>query len=222
MDCYLERGNRGYARFAQERLAIDILAAAKDTIGASCPFDTLPAAGATVDLEFPGSALTACYHMQVVVAPTAPEDGMILQRAASATYAQRRRTWRVPLENRIAFRRLGESSASEAIVMNLSCEGMLMSTSLALAVSSVIEIMLALPGQPAHVVQGRVVRIDPSEPACFGVLFLDLGPEPKRSLTYFMWDRLRTLYPREIKALWPGSRRKVRWPANQPEEPAKE
>lgn len=210
MDWQFFPGSKGYARFAQERLPVDILATAKDTVGASCPFDTLPAAGATVDLEFTGRDYLACFHMQVVVEPTAREDGMILQRAASATYAQRRRTWRVSLDNRIVFQKRGEAHRVEAVVLNLSCEGLFLSTTTALAINDALDLLLTLPGNPGYRVLGRVVRVDPVIPGCFGVLFVELSSEAKRALTYFMWDRLRTLYPGEIKALWPGSRRRVR------------
>ena len=210
MIVYLEKGRQGFVRFSRTRLPVEVLAAAKDTAGVSCPFEPLPSAGVIVDLEFPDTRYTACFHMQVVVAPNEREDGIILQRAASASYAQRRRTWRVPLADAISFRKQGDVQQAEGVVINLSCEGLLMATRTTLRVNDVLDIFVTLPGLPGFKMVGKVVRSEIAASGRVGVLFIELSREAKRSLTYFMWDRLRTMYPKEISALWPGSRRRVR------------
>jgi hypothetical protein len=210
MITYLEKGRQGFVRFAQARLPVEVLAAAKDTAGVTCPFEPLPSAGVIVDLEFKDTRYIACFHMQVVVAPNEKEDGIILQRAASASYAQRRRTWRVPLSDNISFRKQGDSSPAEGVVINLSCDGLLMATRTSLRVNDVLDIFVTLPGLPKFKMVGKVVRSEIASSGRVGVLFVELSREARRSLTYFMWEQLRKMYPKEISALWPGSRRRIR------------
>lgn len=210
MSLNLQPGNTGTVHLLHEQCPVELVAVAKDTVGVTCPFEHLPVAGAMADLIFADDQCKAFYHMQVVVAPNERADGMILQRAASATYAQRRRTWRVPLQDTIAFKRHGETRPGEAIVINISCEGLLIVTKTPLEIHDTIDLFLALPEQSAQKVTGRVVRCESTYPGRYGVLFMQLPPEAKRSLTYFMWQQLRALYPREIAALWPGSGRRKR------------
>ncbi len=207
MRLHLQPGNTGYVQLVYERRPVELIAVANDTVGVTCPFEQLPLAGSLADLVFTEDRCVAYYHMQVVVAPNEPEDGIILQRAASATYAQRRKTWRVPLTDTIAFQRYGDTRPGEAIVVNVSCDGLLLVTRMPLEVNDMLDLFLVLPDQPARKITGRVVRCETTYPGRFGILFVQLSAESKRALTLFMWQQLRKLYPREIASLWPGSGR---------------
>lgn len=210
MSAYLEKEKRGYLRLGEKHLPVEILACAKDTIGVSFPHPQPIENGMKLDLEFCESDRLVVYHMQVVVAPIDPGDGVILQRIKGAMYAEKRRTWRVTLDEAVGLRRRGDPRPSNARVLNLSCEGAYLETACALRVGDVVDLLLSLPELPTHQVGGKVVRVEPREPDSngtgrYGVYFVELFPEARRTLTYFMWKRLRELYPREIAALWPGS-----------------
>jgi len=190
---------------------VEVVAFARDTIGVTYPGPPFPEEGTAAVLEFEDGEALVSYNAQVVVAPREPGDGVILQRAASATYAQRRRTWRVPLDTAMAIRKAGAPTPGEAQILNLSTEGVLIETVMAFTLEERIELLLALPDLPAHTLHGRVLRVETAAagPAArYGVGFVAVPPAAKRVLTYFMWKRLRELYPREIAALWPGNWRR--------------
>jgi len=210
VSAYLEIEKRGYLRLGEKRLPVEVLAYAKDTVGVSFPHAQFLENGMKLDLEFQESDRLVVYHMQVVVAPIDPGDGVILQRVKGAMYAEKRCTWRVTLDEAIGLHRRGDPRPSNARVLNLSCEGAYLETPCALRVGDVVDLLLSLPELPSHEVSGKVVRVEPRGPDSngagrYGVYFVELFPEARRTLTYFMWKRLRELYPREIAALWPGS-----------------
>ncbi len=191
------------------RYTAEVVASGHDTAGVICrESEFLADAGDEADLEFLDAQYRVVYHMQVVVAPSKPGDGMILQRAASAAYARRRRTWRVSLESPVAICRDGAVQSHEGRVINLSTEGALVAASAPIAVGEMITLYLALPGEPEHAIATRVVRREEGEPPRFGVRFAAVSPEARQSLTRFMWARLRVLYPGDIAAMWPGNRKR--------------
>ncbi len=191
------------------RYTAEVVASGHDTVGVICRGSEFVAdAGDDADLEFLDARHRVVYHMQVVVAPSKPGEGMILQRAASAAYARRRRAWRVPLESPVVIHRDGASQSREGRVINLSTEGALVAVGAPVAVGEMLILYLSLPGEHEHAIAARVVRHEEGDPPCYGVRFATVSPEARQALTRFMWARLRALYPGDIAALWPGNRRR--------------
>lgn len=190
------------------RFMTELIAAGCDTLGVTCPGGVLPEAGVGMDLEFLEERCRIVYHMQVVVAPCRPGDGMILQRAASAAYARRRRAWRVPLESPVAVCPQGASYLLDGRVLNLGTEGALIAMDAPLRSGELLTVYIALPGETEHAIAARVMRRVETAPPQFGVWFATVSPEARQALTRFMWAQLRALYPGDIAALWPGGRKK--------------
>lgn len=191
------------------RYAAEVVASGHDTAGVICrESEFLADAGDDADLEFLDVQCRVVYHMQVVVAPSKPGDGMILQRAASAAYARRRRTWRVSLEAPVTISREGAGQSLECRVINLSTEGALLAAKAPIAIGEMITLYLALPGEAEHAIATRVLRREEGEPPCYGVRFAAVSPEARHALTRFMWARLRALYPGDIAAMWPGNKKR--------------
>ena len=210
MKQFLGSESHAYVRFNGSRRPVEILAIAQDTVGVTYPYEPFPEAGVTIDLEFDNTRLRACYHEQVVVAPVDKGDGMILRRAPSQTYMERRRTWRVPLAAKTTLRRPNDLVAHDAVVVDLSTEGLLVESNAPFQVGDFVELALPLNGRSLEGVVGRIVRVTstaPSNPHAhgFGIWFLGLAPQTRKVLTLYMWRRLRELCPGELRALFPGS-----------------
>jgi c-di-GMP-binding flagellar brake protein YcgR len=207
----LQQGQHGWLRAEGLRWPMEILMVSGDTIGIDIAAAPLMAPGMATDLEFATMDGLAFYHAQVVSPPDAEDNGMIVQRASSATYAQRRRSWRVALEMPVLSRLQDDAQVFEAKVMNVCAEGALIETCAKLELCDRIEMVLPFAQSTAHHVTAQVVRVQPgkSRPTpetCYGLVFVAVPPEIKRALTMFLWKRLRELYPKEIAALWPGTR----------------
>ncbi|HNR32118.1 MAG TPA: PilZ domain-containing protein [Candidatus Hydrogenedentes bacterium] len=211
MASYLEPGRRVTLCLAERRVPSRILAVAQDTVGVTMDTPPYPDEGAGVGLEFEGPDGAVSYYTRVIVCPRAPGDAMILMRAPNISGAERRRAWRVPLDLRAPVRRVAAGKAADMRVVNISTEGALLEPEAALELHEVLDIYLALPGQDPHLVRARVVREEASpkrrpRSLRFGVLFADLAPDARRTLTYFMWERLIKLYPKEMAKLFPGGK----------------
>lgn len=211
----LAKGRRGQLAWAGRHWPIEVLAVADDTVGVAFPSVEPLGLGALVNLEFQMNGWGALYFMHVVVPPQAPGDGMILRRAASVTYVERRRTWRVPIHAPLVFVKKDVGEPLEGQMIDLSAEGALIETTAPLEIADIIDLRVQTEGTPGALVSGRVVRIvydefDEAAPPRYGIWFTEMATEARSILTQFLWARIRVLYPREIAALFPGSGRRKR------------
>jgi hypothetical protein len=214
----LEKGRRVQLGWGGKHWPVEILAAAEDTVGVTFPSGEPLGVGALVDIECRAVHGAAIYYMHVVIPPQTPGDGVILRRAASVTYIERRRTWRVPINAPIVFSRRAAPDLLQGHMIDLSAEGTMIETDAPLVNSEVLDLPIQSGESSGAVMSGRVVRIEHARPvhsdtARYGVWFTEGDPEARGALTRFLWARIRELYPKEVAALFPGSsRRKKRKP----------
>ena len=214
MTTYLKKGNEAYLRLMGRRFLVEVLAVANDTISISFPGGNYPIEGLGVTLEFHEPNGVVSYHTQVIAGPRGEGEGMVLQRAVSVTRMQHRRAWRVPVNVKMSLRKRGQRLPRKVLVIDISAEGVLIETNAPLAFEDLTDLRLTLPKLPVHVVAARVVRLEPADPARkqgprFALLFVDVAPETRRLLTYYVWSQLRRRHPDEMMARFPGvSKRK--------------
>lgn len=211
---FLEKGRRVQLVWAGRHWSSEILAVADDTLSVAYLAEEPLGAGALIDLECRFVSGYALYHMHVVIPPCRPGDEMIVRRSGNITCHERRRTWRVPVNAPLSFRRHAGDLLMEGWLIDLSAEGALIETNEPLTTQDILDLPLPLETEYA-LVSGRVTRKIPPEngedrPARFGVWFTETTPVARGVLTRFLWSRIRVLYPRELAALFPNahSRRK--------------
>ncbi|GEM_PF-3583104 len=188
-----------------------VLGVAKDTIWVSLSTDIDMPDGTPVELEFHEPEGHLNYHTRVVIPPGHGREGMVLQRSAGSNQVRHRQSWRVPANFAGMVRPLDEERAHEARVIDLSAEGALIETPAELPIASRIAFTFALPEGPPHTVTAHVIHDDVREGGVafrFGLRFAELPAEVRRSLTTFLWGRIKDLYPEELRAAYAMTRRR--------------
>ena len=194
-----------------------ILGVAKDTIWVSFDDQDHPRQGTVVELEFHDGQGHIAYHTQVVIEPKQRGDGIVLQRASGDKFMKHRRSWRVPTDLVGSVRALNNGHVYQARLVDLSSEGALVETPAEFEVASFVDLTLAFPQRPPHTIKARVVHDSSGQTHGllyrFGVRFTEIPRDAQRSLTLFLWKRIRELYPAELNAIYASTRRR---PAHQP------
>lgn len=208
---FLEPGREVVLCFPGHRVPSRILAVAQDTIGVALDIEPYPDEGTGVGLEFESPQGVFSFYTRVIVRPHEPGGAMILMRAPNISGAERRRTWRIPMNVRTPVRRVAAGKAENMLLVNISTEGAMIETKTSLSLNELLDVVLALPDEEPHVVRARVVRAEAPTPQRggvlrFGLLFIEVAPAARRALTYFMWERLLQLYPKEMAKLFPGGK----------------
>lgn len=207
----LQPGNAAFLCYDGLRIPTQVLAIAQDTVGVAAPPPPFPTSGQGIELEFETPSGVATYYTRVVICPEKQGDAMILMRAANSRGPERRTDWRVPVNLLTQVRRLSPPGVMPCRIVNLSSNGLLLEIENDLALEDVLDLYLALPGEPEHVVRVRVIREEPQgfwpkRMHRFGLLFVGMAAPAKRSLTHFMWQQLLKMFPRDMARRFPGGR----------------
>jgi len=206
----LDVGTQCYVRAMGRRFLVTVLGLSEDTLWVSFPPSDYPIAGMGVDVEVHDDQGFSCYHTRVAIGPRGTTDGMVLQRSGGVHYLRHRRSWRVPIKLAVSMD-MEDGRSFRGTLLNLSAEGALIETTAALQVGDGLTVTVALPGVTVHRINARVIREEaPAGPARLlqvGLWFTDMPAEARRALTVYLWKRMRELYPAELHALYPMSRR---------------
>ena len=180
---------------------VDLVAVGEETIRVSFPGRDYPIEGMAVDLEFHDSNGFNSYRTHVVLGPDKAVGSIVLARPAEPIRNQHRDSCRVPTDLTVQVKDQIHLRRYDAPLVNLSAGGALLGTDAPFDFSTTVEIALSLPGEATHTVLGHVVHIAEPPPEAHGqggrlvgVRFVGLDPSVTRSLTRFIWQRLRELY----------------------------
>ncbi len=189
------------------RMAVEVLAIAGDTISVRCAGGNLPAKGMGGDLEFAGAHGIVCYHVHVISDPHDADGSLVLQRAASVTRKQRRKSWRVPMHLDTELLRENDQRPYNAMVLNLSAEGAMIETDAPLRMGEPVELCLSLQGGTLFWAVCKAVRTEGDSEGWkqrFGLLFVSMPEKGRSIMTHYLWKQLRKLYPKQVRAQFPG------------------
>lgn len=200
--CVLRAGDIAYD--------VEIVAVAEDTIGVRTDAVFTLEEGSGVDLELPDYEGTAYYHTRVVVVPSQPGDGIILQRCEAANYLKHRRSWRVPTDFRLQMAPASGIPNRDGTMLNVSSEGALVSAGPGFIVGDECRITVTLQGQQTCVLHGHIIHVgdEPSKDNRweYGVRFGQMPHRSRQALTWFLYDRIRKIYGNELRAMYPRRR----------------
>lgn len=186
---------------------VEILGLGKNTIWVSFPSNPTPKPGTGVELELHNTAGFVRYYTRVTQSNSTPGGGVMLERAETATYMKRRREWRVPTDIPAKLRVVDDPTTYPAQVVDLSSEGARIESDAVLAPGEVVGIVLKLPrGRLSHKFTAQIIYHDKKKRGksrAYGVRFLEVSRRTRRSITIFLWKRIRKEYPDELRSLYP-------------------
>ncbi len=212
----LRCGNTGFLCLMDSRFLVEILGVERNQIWTTFPGVCYPLAGMGGRFEFHNATGFIAYNVQVLRYADRPESGIILERSESADQRTHRTSWRVPTDFNVVFRTHHSQERYSAVMEDLSAEGALIRAHPVLPVRTPIEMTFALDRvHGPQIIEGRVCyaheETELQAPAAlrYGVRFTNMTPPTRRLLTLFLYHHVRKLYPKDVAAMYPRTRRKV-------------
>jgi len=185
-----------------QHFMVDIVDVSEEGIRVTFPGHDYPVEGMVVDLEFHDTEGFNHYRTRVTKGPAGKEHGILLRPTKAAGRTQHRDSCRVPTDLTVQVRDQVHVRRYDAALRNLSAGGALLQTRAPFEFDTTLEMTLSLPGEPTHTILAQVLHTNvvpdsASEETLFGVRFVSVDPAVHRSLTRYIWKRLRELYSGE-------------------------
>ncbi|MBI2433039.1 MAG: PilZ domain-containing protein [Candidatus Hydrogenedentes bacterium] len=202
---HFDIGNRALLVFMGQRFLVTILSSDAEKIRISFPVSDFPIEGMYVTLEFHDETGFASYETEVVEAARQPGDGLALKRPPAMTRTHHRTSWRIPADFSVEMKDHVHPRRTEAPVINLSAGGLLVRSAVAFDAGDNMDLYFRLPGdEQPHAAVGQVVYVNaaplPKDKAYqVGIKFVGADPVVSRSVSQYIWRRLRELHPHELQ-----------------------
>lgn len=179
---------------------VKILEVGKDTMRVSFPGKDYPVENVRVDLEFHDDTGFFYYSTEVVKGPSEIGDGVILRRPTKLQRNLHRESCRVTTDLTVQVKDQVHVRKYDAALIDISGGGALVESEAPFDFSTTVELTLSLPGEPTHVILGQVIHVpghvghERGPAQIFGIRFIDVDPEARRSISRYIWQRLQALY----------------------------
>ncbi len=208
-------GNTAFLNMMDERYLVEIRGAESNRIWVSFPGECYPLSGMGGRLEFHQPTGFCAYNVQVLSYAEGNKTGLILERSESADQRTHRTTWRVPTSISAAVNLEGSDHRFSAVLENISAEGALLRAHPVMTIRTTIRLAFALDQEHGNqLVEARVCYAQEADAMAnppiqqYGVRFTNMSPETKRLLTLFLYHHVRRLYPGDVAAMYPRTRRR--------------
>ncbi len=204
----LQVGRECYLRASGRALIVEVLGVSGATVWISCPSAGTLDEGTGVELEFHHGDGFVGYHARVAVVARHPANGIVLERCETASFRSERRDWRVPADFPVWLRRPGTKKKLKGRLLDLTENGASVATPASFDAGDVLELIFQLPEYAAHQVAAQIVYSDKTaskEINRFGLRFVEVNKRARNAITWYLYDRIRELYPEELRDLYPRS-----------------
>ena len=194
-------GNRCMLRVAGEHFLVKILDVQKTNIHVTFPGKEYPIEGLQVTLEFHDEHGFNSFPTHIVRGPEKAAGGLILARPVESRRTKYRDSCRVPTDLTVHVKDQVHVRRYDAALVNLGAGGALIVTPAQFDFSATVEMLLSLPGETRHTVIGHIVHTTGAAPRygtadkIYGIRFVGMGPEVAESISRYVWNRLREIYP---------------------------
>jgi len=201
VNAYFQTGNRGLMVLLGQRYLVAIQSVARDTVTVSFPVQDFPVDGMHVDIEFHDKDGCIRFETEVLKGPQGPGDGVVLRIPAEAQQVQHRTRWRISADFEARIKDHVHPRVHQVPVVNVSAGGMLIRTMVDLKVGDDLDVAFTLPdGSAIRTVAQTVHVAGPEEvmgsrASLVGLRFIGLGESEQRTLTNYVWQRIRALGP---------------------------
>lgn len=193
-------GNRGLLLMMGHRFLVTILSTSPETVRVSFPVQDFPMEGMYVNLEFHDELGYATYESEVIASPREPGDGLLLRRPPESLRTHHRTSWRVAADFRVEMKGHVHPRRYDAPVINVSAGGLLIRTDAPLNVGDNLDLSFDLTGDGRKSALGEVMHLNVPEASRGGIPLVGLrfvSPDPAltKSVTNYIWRRLRQMHP---------------------------
>lgn len=201
-DSHFVEGNRGLLVLMGHRFLITITGVEMGGVRVSFPVQDFPMEGMYVTLEFHDELGYSTYETEVLKSPEGPGDGLLLSLPPESNRTHHRSTWRVSADFNVEMKSHVHPRRVEAPVINISSGGMLVRTNMNLNMDDNVDLAFSLPGDSHKSALAKVVHIhlpehSQVEHTLIGLQFVSPEQVFTKSLTHYIWRRLRQLHPQE-------------------------
>ena len=193
-------GNRGLLLLMGHRYLVTVLSVSPENVRVSFPVQSFPMEGMYVNLEFHDDLGYATYESEVLSSPREPGDGLLLRRPPESLRTHHRTSWRVAADFRVEMKGHVHPRRYDAPVINISAGGMLVRSDAPVKMGDNMDLSFDLPGDGPKTTLGEVMHVNVPEDSRGGVPLLGLrfvSPSEalQKSVTMYIWRRLRQLHP---------------------------
>ncbi|MCF6285818.1 MAG: PilZ domain-containing protein [Candidatus Hydrogenedentes bacterium] len=208
-------GNTAYLSIMDERFMVQILGVEGNAIWVSFPGACYPLNGMGGRLEFHRPEGLSAYNVQVLRYADGQAKGIILERSESAEHRTHRTAWRVPTDMTVAVQLPDSDYRFSAVMENISADGALLRAHPVLPIRATVHMTFSLDREHGEqLAEGRVCYAQEASsmttpPAQhYGIRFTTMNADTRRLLTLFLYPHIRKIYPKDVAAMYPRTRRR--------------
>ena len=205
-----KNGQKLCLHLAGKRISTRVMRHTDDVVVTHPGPDAPLTSGMVIMVECPLHHGHALYWMQVLQPPNRLGRDATLRRNPNAGGNLNRRGWRIAADIPVSLRRSGAPHFITSHFTDLSMEGACIISAAAINSNDMVELEFTLPGSPLCQVTGRICRIEPmngsspdTESALYkaGVVFNTMSNNSRRSITCFLWKRIRELHASSFRSV---------------------
>jgi c-di-GMP-binding flagellar brake protein YcgR len=196
----LVEGNSCLLTTAGEHFMVQITSVLDDTISVTFPGRDYPVEGMGVTLDFHDDTGFNRYLTRVIEGPNETRQGIILERPQGVNRNLHRDSFRVPTDLTVQVKDQVHIRQYDAALTNLSSGGAQILTSAPFDFGTTVELNLSLPEETIHSIMAQVVHMaemsDPirGDERIYGLQFVGLDPSAARTISAYVWKRLKELH----------------------------
>lgn len=193
-------GNRCLLLLMGQRYLVSIQQADENSVSVSFPIRDFPVEGMRVDLEFHDLEGYTRFESEVMVAPKALGDSLVLRRPPEVLRNYHRGSWRVPVDFKASVKGHVHPRRLSVPVINLSTGGMLLLTDAPLEVDDMLETKLPIPELEDEPFTCKVVHRADAAKSLGGLMqvgcsFVSPDPTSIKAISNYIMARLKELGP---------------------------
>ena len=193
-------GNRCLLLLMDQRYLITIQKADDDSLTVSFPIRDFPVEGMRVDLEFHDTEGYTRFASEVMVAPKAQGDSLVLRRPPELMRTYHRGSWRVPVDFKASVKGHVHPRRLNVPVINLSTGGVLLLTDAEMNAGDMMEIILPVSTLKNDPLTCKVVHRADAEQSLGGLVqvgctFVSPDPTNIKAISDYILERLKELGP---------------------------
>lgn len=188
-------------------MVVEVLGLSEDSIWVSYPTSDIIKDGTGVELTFKTNNGFIGFHARVSAGPKVNQGGIMLERSESGLNNKERRNWRVPCSFPVSLQEVDHPEVHSCRMVDLTIDGLMLYSKSALDPGATVSISFSLPNRPKTTTRCRVVYCDPTpdgDSNRYGLRFEEIPHEGKESLIWFLYERIRDIYPRQLSDLYPS------------------
>lgn len=187
-------------------MVVEVLGLSDESIWVSYPTSDVIKDGTGVELSYHTDNGFIGFHARVSAGPKLSQTGIMLERTESARDNKERRNWRVPCNFEARVQLADQESSHPGRIVDLTIDGAMIYCSATLAPASMVTLTFALPKRETTTITSQVVYVDSSNDGAsnrYGLRFVKVPHEGKVGLTWYLYEQIQHIYPKQLGALYP-------------------